>query len=220
MKNKFKVLLISVLTLALAASFALFAAACNKGGDSTTDGGNVTYTVTLTCEDGDSLFGYLTVKLENADGVTVAESALSDSKATMTAPKGTYSVKIDASNPIINEMYTFSQATVTPENPSVTVQMYLKGEEPAETVTYKVTVLYRNGDPAANLPIQLCTAGGEGACHPATTDSAGVAEVQLPADEYEIHIEKSLIPEGYTFDDTQYTIGPDAGELTVYLESL
>ncbi len=89
-----------------------------------------------------------------------------------------------------------------------------------ETVIYSVVLTYPDGTPVANQIVQLCTAAVEGvpgACHPLATDENGMAVFELEADTYELHIEG--VPDGYTFDNTKYTLTAENPSITVSLET-
>ena len=213
-------------TLALLAALSLGLAACDTTEDPKDNGDpskdqNITYTVTANCEDALILGG---VKVQLKDGATVAgESTFSKGVASFSLPAATYSVdlvEMSGFEGLLAE-YRWSWATVTPEAPNATITILSSTDDDggdAEKVTYTLTVLYPDNTPVGGIMVQLC-GGPTYMCNPRITDANGVAVFELAAGDYEVHIAKADWPSGYTFDDTEYTMGSTGGSLTVKLHT-
>lgn len=195
--------------LALCTLFSLIAlTAC---GDDTTDK-KTTYTVTVTCENPLTLNG-VKVQLKAADGTVAGESNLSNGVANIELDAGTYTVVLAERLSGVLADYTYDSKTVTAENPSVTVALVSKMEN-AEKIDYTVTATLPDGTPVADITVQLC-GGPVYVCNTATTNSSGVAVFNVPAGDYEVHIEEIEWPDGYTFDDNKYKMDENGGSITV-----
>lgn len=208
---------LSVLAVALCLALGITAlAACEDDpGDE-----NVTYTVTVTCADNTSLLNALTVQLKTADGAVVAESRLSGGTATFTAEAGTYTIALveiaGFEGTLVEWGFIYPIVTVTKDSPSATIDIVRPDYGGQETVTYLVTVLYPDGTPAANISVQLC-GGPSYVCNPSRTDESGVAAFEIPAYDYEVHIDQKV--EGFQFDNTKYTATESTLEITVYFDA-
>lgn len=204
----------TVLLLALVAAFCIGLAACD------TSQKNITYTITADCEDAIILGG---VMVQLKDGTTVAgESKFVNGVATFSLPAATYSVDIVEKSGFEGLLadYRWSMATVTSDSPNATITI-LSAEEDSdstEKVTYTLTLLYPDKTPASGVMVQLC-GGPLNMCNPKKTDASGVAVFELAAGSYEVHIAAGDWPDGYTFDDTEYTMSAAGGSLTVYLRA-
>ncbi len=198
-------------TLACALSLLLGVAllGCTSSDDSP-ETATVQYTVTVTCDDASALAG---IKVQLKKGSALAgEKALTDGKATFELEAGAYAVTLSG----VPEAYTYEEANLATTTPSVTIALTAKNLPDADgKYTFTLTVQYPDGSPVADLFVQLCSTGDSGACNPATTDEKGVITLKLTPDTYEVHIDNP--PEGYTFDNTQYTMDETTGSLTVIL---
>lgn len=213
-------------TLAIATALCMGLAACDgtkdpNGKEKPTDGQNITYTVTAECEDALILGG---VKVQLKEGTAVAgESSFSKGVATFSLPSATYSVdlvEMSGFEGLLAE-YRWSWATVTPEAPNATITILSAEDDDGgntEKVTYTLTVLLPDNTPVSDIMVQLC-GGPSNMCNPRITDASGVAVFELAAGDYEVHIAEADWPSGYTFDDTEYTMGAEGGSLTVYLHA-
>ncbi len=185
----------------------------NKEPADTSD--KVTYTVSLTCEDNTALFNGIYVQLKNADGTVAGQETPKGGKATFSLDAGEYTVNLVA-KPNFEGMLDgllYELKTVTKENPSVTIDI-TSPVESDDTIPYTLTVLDKDGNPAANLLVQLC-GGPKGQCFTRTTDENGVAAFSLSAGVYAVHIDTP--PAGNTFDNTAYQMTEEGGTLTVHL---
>ena len=202
-----------LLVLSLTLVLGIFAfAACGEGD------GKVKYTVTLECEDTLILNG-INVQIKNSDGAVVGEQGGKSGALSFDLDKGTYTVDLvdKAGFEHMLDDYIYAIATVTAENPSVTIQI-LPAEaqyEDVEKISYRVTVLKPDNTPFAGANVQLC-GGPLNVCNSATTDSSGVATFSLPAGNYDVHVRGI---DGYTFDDTNCKMGSTGGEFTVNLQA-
>lgn len=78
---------------------------------------------------------------------------------------------------------------------------------------YSVLVTDEDGEPVANVKVQLCT---DSTCFVAVTGEDGIAEFDVKSGEYEVHVLK--VPEGFAKNkNVQYT-SADGGQLTFVLK--
>ena len=177
----------------------------------------LTYTVEVTCED-PILLG-LEVQFKNASGTFVAASAIVNGIATVNLPAATYSVAIVTLPGFEGTLdgYAYNIATVTAITTTAQINIVPADALGDETITYTVTVLLPEGAPVPNIYVQLC-GGPSSACYPRMTNENGVAVFELPAGDYEVHIEHIFWPLGYQFDDNTYKMTAEGGELTVEFE--
>lgn len=192
-------------------------AACTDNGDPGPDDKTVTYTVSVTCEDALTLE---TIKVKMMSGTTeVAKKAVEKNgeayQAVFSLAPADYVAELEG----MLENFTYTPATLTPITTSATVALQKKGAEtdpstPAEKIDYSVTVKLPNGDPVGNIDVQLC-GGPIYTCTQSTTDENGVAAFKLAAGNYEVHIEAKFWPDGYLFDDKEFTIGSTGGNVDV-----
>ncbi len=217
----FKRILVLVCTLCVALGLGLMAA-CGPDNPEPAPSSDVTYTVTVTCDNALILSG-VKVKMTPEDGAET-EAALVDGKATFTLPAGTYTASLVETMEGILTGYTYAPQTLTATSPSATIALTAGSPEgpgdQKEMVDYTLTVQLPDGTPVANLMVQLC-GGPVYTCHVAETDANGVASYKLEAGNYEVHIakEQENYPAEYIFDDTRYTMGSAGGELTVSFET-
>jgi len=92
------------------------------------------------------------------------------------------------------------------------------GREPAaETkaadtdADYTVTVLDEAGNPVPGAMVQLCSQ----ICAPGVTDEKGVAQFQLPRDDYKVSF--LVLPEGYVNDVQEFYFEEGSSALTITL---
>lgn len=177
----------------------------------------ITYTIELSCTWSSSLYRGFMAELKRADG-SVADTAEfgNGGRAELTLEPDTYSVSIVEKDEFKGQLgnYQYAQKTVTKDSPSVKIEL-TRPDANEETVEYRVTVLDKDGNPVAGLLIQLC-GGPKGMCNPARTDDNGVATLNLPAGEYEVHIDAP--PQGNKLDGIPKT-SESGGELTVRLSA-
>lgn len=81
-------------------------------------------------------------------------------------------------------------------------------------VIYKVTVLTEEGGAVAGAMVQLCSH----VCIPGMTDEKGVAEFEVPQDDYKVSV--ISVPEGYTYDGAEQDVSfaPGSREVTILLQ--
>lgn len=145
----------------------------------------VDYSVTVTCSDSAVLDG-VKVRLE-LDGDAVEEKALTDGKAEFTLEADTYTVTLTG----VPENYTFESATLTEDEPDVTIALT---EKPATEVSYTVTVKKYDGTPAAGVEVQAINSAD--AVKYATTDAQGVAAFNLLPGDYTLKIDSAKNADG------------------------
>ena len=200
------------LLVALSVLFALIAgvmlAGCTQDGPAE----NVSYTVTVNCA-APSLLKGTKVGLYDMGGTKVAETALTGNKATFSLPGGEYRaelVGLEANLPDgADDIDVSKPANLTASAPDAQIAVTT-----AEGMgLYEVTARYPDGKPLANGFIQLCM--DDDSCYPQETNADGVALFYLARGSY--HVKLTVEPEGYTLDETKYTMGPESGALTVEL---
>lgn len=178
--------------------------------------GTVTYTVNLSCED-TLIYGGLTIQLKK-DGAVVAEEKADSGSASFTLESGVYSVYLVEKKGCegILQKYTYSIMELTEKSPTVKVKIVDKNllYQGSQTISYQVKVQKPDGTPVPKVNVQLC-GGPTYVCNFSVTDENGVAKFDLPAGEYEVHIEQKI--DGFTFDNNQYKMDSMGGELTVSL---
>ena len=82
-----------------------------------------------------------------------------------------------------------------------------------ETAVYRVSVLTKAGEPVAGALVQLCS----DICVPGMTDEKGIAEFELPADDYKVSI--LSVPEGYTSEGEEaFSFENGSREVTILLQ--
>lgn len=200
------------LLLSLCAAIGVFAlSACGDEKDET-----ATYTVTLTCENA-LVFGGLNVRMTAEDGTVAAEKSAA-ATVTFSLKKGTYKADLSFKkgfDETLLENYTYAPATLTAEKLSATIAI-VPAEEAPKTIAYTVKVLKPDGTPAADVGVQLC-GGPENAyaCHDGKTDASGVASFELPAGNYDVHIDAP--PTGFAFNNNAYKMTDKGGTLEVSL---
>ena len=183
------------------------------------DATKVTYTVKVVCEDSDALLG-LKVQLKKADGTVAASSTLTNAAATFSLDAATYAVELvplsDVFAPLF-EQYEYEPVTLTAEKTSATV--YFTPVPAPENARYTVIVLLPNGTPVANVGVQICSLEGDGGiCSaPQLTNAEGWVSFEFAAGNWAVHVISGL-PDGYTFDNTKYTMGEEGGSISVYLD--
>lgn len=184
-----------------------------------TDTGNVTYTIEVVCED-TNILGGLEVQLVNTSGAPAASAPIVNGKATFLLPAATYTVNIVTAPGFEGFLdgYVFNIEMVTATTKSATVTITPEGE-PSDKVSYTVTVLLPDGTPVNDIYAQLC-GGPLNVCIRRKTNENGVAQFELDAGNYEVHIDETDWPNGYTFDDTKYTMDAKGGEITVYFDDV
>jgi len=106
----------------------------------------------------------------------------------------------------------------------LTVVLSACGTEPAvsetqaaqATAVYKVTVLTKAGEPVKDVLVQLCS----DICVPGMTDEKGVAEFELPADDYKVSILST--PEGYTHsgEEEEFFFETGSRDVTIRLQTV
>lgn len=198
----------------LLAALSLCLSACGDNGN-TADGTTV-YKITVTCEDTMVPDG-VKVQMKKSDGTVAAEKTPENGVASFTLESGSYSVVL-AELPSLAGLladYSYAQTTVTAENPNATVEI-VPLDTAGETIVYSLTVNMPDGSPAADLTVQLC-GGPKGMCNIGMTDGSGKAVFNLPAGEYEVHIDNP--PQGTKFDNAEYKMTSAGGDLTIVLRS-
>lgn len=154
------------------------------------DDDTIAYTVTVTCVD-DVLSGVKVQLLE--DTTIVGEKDLVNGKAEFTLEKGTYTVSLTG----LPAGYTFTEATVSPEEPKATVTV--SGAPVAENFTYTVNLSYaaatdvygtaHAAGPAAGVSVSLYASATD--VKPAATvltDETGKATFSLPGKSYTVSV--------------------------------
>lgn len=217
MKKTANLLITFVCALCIAAC-ALFVCACN-GKESGAEG-QITYSVTVKCDNFPMLLNSVKVQLKDSQGDTVGEKDLSqtDNVASFVLDSGNYDVELVGKTPNTFASYVWSQTKLTAANPSATMDIVSKASiSESNKKNYSVTVQYPDGSPVTGIYVQVC-GGPNGSCilSESATDSTGKVTYEIAAGEYEIHI-KNYCPAGYTFDDSQYRLTEAQPDVTVKL---
>ena len=192
-------------------------AACTDKGE--TDGdGKVTYKITVTCEEPLYLFG-ISVEMKDSDGATVDTKGLTNGVASFKLDKGNYTAYIiedeGFEGMLADNNYVYGIGTVTADKHTATINIVTDDSGESTTkISYKVTVAMPDGTPVPDVSVQLC-GGPNGLCNTKMTNAQGVAEFELAAGDYEVHIMANYHPAGHTFDNTEYTMDENGGEITV-----
>ena len=172
------------------------------------------YTVTVECED-TLILSLLEARLTAPDGTVAAHGKLnSEYRVRFDLEGSAYTASLISASTGYDPLseYNYTPLSLTAEAPSGTITLTEKSED-EENGEYSVTVVTPDGLPFAGaVVVQLC--GGSGICVPLAANS-GVAVFHIARGVYEVHIDP---PEGYTFDDTRYKIGPEDGAIEVTLE--
>lgn len=205
--------IVKVFALLFSFCFALGALALSACGND--EGGNVTYTVMVSCEES-LILGGLNVQIKDESGKVAGEQGIKNGAASFTLAKGTYSVGLTEKAGFEHALdyYIYNVVTVTADAPSVTLEL-LPAEaqyEGQEKIEYRIKVVLPDNTPVPDVMVQLC-GGPMNVCNNATADKDGVATFSLPAGNYDIHVESML--DGYTFDNTQYKADSAGGEIVV-----
>lgn len=212
MKKIWKVFAAFAALVCLVLSFGALAAC----GGETGNNGSVNYTVTVTCSEDiiyDSTYG-ITVQLKDESGNVAAEKPVQKGAMTFSLPAATYTVSLKDPQTILTIFsLVYNEATLTDNSRSATIAV-IPESEAAPKIAYSVTLQYPDGSPAANVTVQLC-GGANGACFPAKTNAQGVATFELEAGDYDVHVQNC--PAGYTFNDNQYKMNSEGGNITVKL---
>lgn len=203
------------IVLLLAACVAAAFAACTNddGGGNGPDDGLTEYTVTVTCPD-TPVLNALIVVITAEDGSVAGQSKLTDGVAKLRLPEANYTAtitEIEAFKGILSG-YVYEYARLTAAEHSATIAIALPDDSQTETVSYTITVQMPNGSPVAGISVQLCR---DLECRFMITDAEGKVTFELPPDTYEVHIDQNYVPAGHTFDNSEYTMGPEGGELTI-----
>ncbi len=212
-----KKFLSAILALGCMAASAIGFAACDPGSSNPPPTGTINYTVTVEgLEDDPVTLATVQVTLMQGDTEMTEATALEGNVATFSLAPDTYSVKLTGAL----SQFEWTETFVTATAPNAKITLTEKGgSDPGETtIRYTLTLQLPDGTPVEGVIVQLC-GGPSGNCFPKTTDANGVAEFDLAAGEYEVHIEDTL-PSGYTFDNTKYTMSAQGGALTVTLTAL
>lgn len=202
-----------LLILCLVLSLGVMLVACDKDKPTEDDKTATTdYKVLVACSEG-SVLDAVKVKLVNLDGTDATEEkGITNGVVEFSVKTGVYSVKLVN----LPEEYEEPIASLTATTHTATLILNKKseqGENDNNLVTYKVTLKKPDGSVVPDFMLQICSSGN---CFPKMTDSEGVATFNLPADTYEVHIPNC--PEGFTFDDTEYTVSSESTEVVVYLK--
>lgn len=214
-----KKIFISLIILTIAISISLSLIACDKTNDNKDE--KVRYSITVNCEDR-MMYDTLWVKLLDTNGNAVTGNGYLDSnhRATFSVAPGVY--KVELIGPL-SAYEDIPETLVSPTSLNATITLVKKGSDVniGNKATYKVTLQTPSGDPLANVAIQLCDSAEEGGmCHPATTDENGVATLELAKKTYELHISEDQWPEGYTFDDSKYTVSVEQREIVAQFDAI
>lgn len=162
------------------------------GGDQPGNENNVTYTVTVTDENGAPVAG-ATVDIYAAIAKKGTATTNESGVATLTVAKGVYTeIKVNKVG------YEVGKIDLTGNTTSVSVQLVTDN-----TVTYKVTVREWPTDPVVGATVQLCV--GDICRLPVVTDANGVATLQLERDNYtvKVHADGYEIEPYYNFEEGQ-----------------
>jgi len=87
--------------------------------------------------------------------------------------------------------------------------------DPTAPVIYRVEVVNQRGEPVKGALVQLCS----DICIPGMTDEQGVAEFEVPEDDYKVSL--LSMPEGYTHsgEEQEFLFEASSRELTVTLKN-
>jgi hypothetical protein len=80
---------------------------------------------------------------------------------------------------------------------------------------FNVKVEYENGDPMEGARVQACTLDETKCLMPVTTDENGECVLSMEMDTWVVHILN--VPEGYSYDEDGYILGPDNSSVTIVL---
>ncbi len=213
-----KKILLTLVILTIALSISLSLIACDNTNNDDNKG-NVTYTITINCNDV-VLLDTVSVKLLDSNGNAVTESVYldKDHKATFSLKPSVYKVAVEGP---LSDYEDIEETLVTPTSLNAIVMLTKKGviHNDKDKVIYKITLTMPSGEPVANETVQLCTsAEAGGLCHTEQTDANGVATFDLSPDNYEVHVLKC--PDGYTFDDKEYKVTAEQREITVQYKAI
>lgn len=203
---------IPLCALILLFAFGLFACTPEKNND-----GKIDYTVEIVCADAAADLSNVKIQIKK-DNALVEEKGLTEKKAVFKLESGTYTAEITGTP----DGYTIdgNGNFLTASKPSTTITLTKSGTA-IETVDYVITVLYQggalDGQPAGEVNIQFCN---DETCKSAKTGADGVVKFSVKPDNYEIHILETDRPEGYTFDNSKYTMSENDRTRTVYLEAV
>lgn len=206
-----------ILTIVLSISLA-FVACKDTSNDKDEE---VTYMITVNCEDR-LVLDTISVKLFDTNGNAVTGAGYLDSshRATFKLAPSVYKVVLIGP---LSAYEDIPETLVTPTSLNANITLTKKGSDVnvGNKVTYTVTLQMPTGEIVSGKTVQLCTsADAGGACVLGQTDENGVATFELAPNSYEIHIMENQYPDGYTFDNTEYTVSATQRDITVQFKAI
>lgn len=214
--------LVFTLSLCVALGAGMTAVAC---GEKTVE--NVTYTINVDAE-ASTLADVKVLFYSNDASKTVS---LNGTSASVELPEGNYTAYLTGRLP----GYTFTPVKLSKTQASATLYVEEAEEDEFGRVPYQFLVLYPGGEKVFKgnneIGVQICTsetiqqAGVPYGCYDCYFDEMYLAclnrqdgQFVLQPAYYDIHFLEDNWPEGYTFDETQYTTSNVGGFYSVELK--
>ena len=186
---------ILVLSMILTLSLSLFSCDDDKGNEGTEQGNEdvnttpekVVYTVTVVDEEGNPVKG-VDLAFTPKSGIAIPFPTDSEGKAAYKTDK-----ELTVTVTEVPAGYSYSKIGVAQkfDGNSMTITL-------VKLAPYVILVVDQDGNPVANVQVQMCDEGGS--CRmPVRTDANGHAEYQF--EEGTFHAQLTSVPEGYSVED-------------------
>ena len=224
---KLKKPFVLAMSLCMAFGIGMTAAACDT---EDTPGGNVTYTVNINVAEASVLDD---VKVLFYSDDAQKSVTLNGSSASAELPEGDYLVYLTGQIP----GYTYTPVKVGKTQLNATISVEEVEANESGNVPFEFLVVYPGsekifkGSDENRNSVQICTSEGQEGipegCYDHWFDANYIAHLSswgeplyVPAGSYDVHFLDSNWPEGYTFDETRYTVTAAGGFYTIELQAL
>lgn len=219
---KLKKTLVFSLSLCVALGAGMAAVACGETGAN-----NLTYTINIEADEPSALADMKVLFFSDDNSKSVS---LNGTSASVELPEGNYTAYLTGRLP----GYTFTPVKLSKAQTSATLYVEEAQADEFGRVPYQILVLFPGGEQVFKGSdengngVQVCTsAGQEGvayACYDCYFDDMYMAclgsngQFVIPPARYDIHFLEDNWPEGYTFDENQYTTSEVGGFYSVELK--
>ena len=225
---KLKKTLVFSLSLCVALGAGMTAVACGETNTPDTTADNVTFTINVDTDAPTALADVKVLFFSDDESKVVS---LNGTSASVELPEGDYIAYLTGRLP----GYTYTPVKLSKAQASATIYVEEAEEDEDGNIPVQVLVLYPGGDKVfkgsdeKGNKVQLCTSEGqEGVqyvCYTAFFDNMYMACLNMAskpfviqAARYDIHFLESDWPEGYTFDDNEYSTSDVGGFYSVELK--